>query len=148
MSTGGPSVLTDVIAAYAYDLEAGRSYAADSANARLSALKLRLAGAGRARATQDSIRAARQAHPLSHPLASFAGTYEAPGYGRVVFAERGGKLDYRWGALYGPVEVFDASKDQMRIEIVGSGNVVSFIFPQTGPASSLSLQGVTFTRVR
>jgi len=147
MSTGGPSVLTDVIAAYAYDLEAGRSYATDSANARLSALKHRLAGADRARATQDSIRAARQAHPLRHPLANFAGTYEAPGYGRIVFAERDGKLDYRWGALYGPVEVFDASKDQMRIEIVGSGNVVSFIFPQTGPASSLSLQGVTFTRV-
>jgi hypothetical protein len=50
--------------------------------------------------------------------------------------------------LYGPVEVFDASKDQMRLEIVGSGNVVSFIFPQTGPASSLSLQGVNFTRTR
>ena len=147
MSTGGPSVLTDVIAAYAYDLEAGRSYSTDSANARLSALKQRLAGAGRARATQDSIRAARQAHPLRHPLATFAGTYEAPGYGRIIFAERNGKLDYRWGALYGPVEVFDASKDQMRIEIVGSGNVVSFIFPQTGPASSLSLQGATFTRV-
>jgi hypothetical protein len=35
----------------------------------------------------------------------------------------------------------------MRIEIVGSGNVVSFTFPQTGPASSISLQGVTFARV-
>jgi len=148
MSTGGPSVLTDVIAAYAYDLEAGRNYAVDSANARLAALKQRLAGAGRARATQDSIRAARQVNPLSHPLASFAGTYEAPGYGRVVFTTRDGRLNYRWGALYGPVEVFDASKDQMRIEIVGSGNVVSFLFPRTGPASSLSLQGVKFTRVR
>jgi CubicO group peptidase (beta-lactamase class C family) len=147
MSTGGPSVLTDVIAAYAYDLEAGRAYATDSANARLSALKERLAGAGRARATQDSIRAARQAHPLQHPLASFAGVYEAAGYGRVVFTERDAKLEYRWGALYGPVEVFDASKDQMRIEIVGSGNVVSFMFPQTGPASSLTLQGLKFTRV-
>jgi CubicO group peptidase (beta-lactamase class C family) len=147
MSTGGPSVLTDVIAAYAYDLEAGRSYAMDSANARLSALKQRVSGAGRALATLDSILAARQSHPLRHPLATFAGTYEAPGYGRIVFGERDGKLDYRWGALYGAVEVFDATKDQMRIEIVGSGNVVSFFFPQTGSASSLSLQGVRFTRV-
>jgi CubicO group peptidase (beta-lactamase class C family) len=147
MSTGGPSILTDVVAAYAYDLEAGRSYATDSANARLSALKQRLAGAGAARARQDSIRAARQAHPLRHPLTSFAGTYEAAGYGRIVFAERDGKLGYRWGALFGPVEVFDASKDQLRIEIVGSGSVLSFVFPQTGPASSLSLEGVEFTRV-
>ena len=148
MSTGGPSVLTDVIAAYAYDLEAGRSYAKDSANARLAALKQRVDGAGRARATQDSIRAARQRQPLTHSLTSFAGTYEAPGYGRIVFAERTGKMDYRWGDLYGPVEVFDAAKDQLRLEIVGSGNVVSFSFPQSGPASSLELQGVKFTRVR
>jgi hypothetical protein len=147
MSTGGPSILTDVIAAYAYDLEAGRAYALDSANARLAELKKRVDGAGRARATQDSIRTARQSHPLNHPVASFAGTYEAPGYGRIVFAEHGGKLDYRWGALYGPVEIYDASKDQMRIEIVGSGNVVSFDFPGTGPARSLSLQGVKFNRV-
>ena len=147
MSTGGPSILTDVIAAYAYDLEAGRDYAADSADARLKVLRQQRAGAGPARARQDSIRAARQAQPLKHPVASFAGTYEASGYGRVVITERGGKLDYRWGALYGPVEIFDASKDQMRIEIVGSGNVVSFTFPPSGPASSISLQGVKFTRV-
>ena len=147
MSTGGPSVLTDVIAAYAYDLEAGRTYARDSAMARLSALKEWMAGAVRARAKQDSIRAARQLQPVKHPLTDFAGTYEAPGYGRVVFAERKGKLNYRWGALYGPVEIFDASKDQMRIELVGTGNVVSFFFPQTGQASSLELQGVKFTRV-
>jgi CubicO group peptidase (beta-lactamase class C family) len=147
MSTGGPSILTDVIAAYAYDVEAGRTYALDSANARLAELKKRVDGAGRARAAQDSIRAARQTHPLNHPIASFAGTYEAPGYGRIVFAEHGGKLEYRWGALYGPVESYDASKDQMRIEIVGSGSVVSFDFPETGPATSLSLQGVKFTRV-
>jgi CubicO group peptidase (beta-lactamase class C family) len=147
MSTGGPSILTDVIAAYAYDLEAGRAYAQDSANARLAALKKRVDGAGRARAAFDSVRAERQAHPLNHPIASFAGTYEAPGYGRIAFAEHGGKLDYRWGAVYGPVEIYDASKDQMRIEIVGSGSVVSFDFPQAGPATSLSLQGVKFNRV-
>jgi CubicO group peptidase (beta-lactamase class C family) len=147
MSTGGPSVLTDVIAAYAYDLEAGRSYATDSANARLAALKQFLSRVARARAIQDSVRAARQTQPLHHPLAGFAGVYEAPGYGRIAFTEHDGKLDYRWGALYGPVEVYDASKDQLRIEIVGSGNVVSFIFPENGPASSLSLQGVKFTRI-
>jgi CubicO group peptidase (beta-lactamase class C family) len=147
MSTGGPSILTDVIAAYAYDLEAGRDYAADSAEARLKVLRQQLGGAGPARARQDSIRAVRQAQPLQHPIASFAGTYEAAGYGRVLITERGGELEYRWGALYGPVEIFDASKDQMRIEIVGSGNVISFTFPQSGPASSISLQGLTFTRV-
>ena len=146
MSTGGPSILTDVIAAFAYDLEAGRASARDSAEARFSTLRRQVAGAPAGRARQDSVRAARQAQPLKHPIASFAGTYEAPGYGRIVFSEKAGKLDYRWGGLYGPVEIFDASKDQLRLEIVGSGNVVSFVFPDSGAASSFELQGMVFKR--
>ena len=146
MSTGGPSILTDIIAAFAYDLEAGRDYALDSADARLRSLRNALATAGPQRARQDSVRAARQAVPLRHPLSAFAGTYEAPGYGRFVIAERAGKLDYRWGAVDGPVEIFDATKDQMRIELVGSGTVVQFRFADTGPATSIEFQGLTFTR--
>lgn len=146
MSTGGPSVLTDVIAAYAYDLEAGRTYALDTAMARLSALKQRVAGAGRARATQDSIRAARQAQPLSHPLASFTGTYEAPGYG-ASFSPSG-----RASSTIDGEHCMDRSRSstQRKIKCVSrlSARATSFTFPQTGPASSLSLQGVKFTRVR
>jgi hypothetical protein len=59
-----------------------------------------------------------------------------------------GRLDYRWGALYGPVEIYDAAKSQLRIEIAGSGNVVSFSFGGPGPARSLELIGVTFTRIQ
>jgi hypothetical protein len=58
----------------------------------------------------------------------------------------GGKLQYRWGDLYGPVEIYDASKNQMRVIIAGSGNVATFSFPQTGAAQSVELQGVTFKR--
>ena len=148
MSTGGPSILTDVIAAFAYDLEAGRASARDSAEARLSMLRRQLAGAPAGLARQDSVRAARQAQPLKHPIAGFAGTYEAPGYGRIVITEKSGKLDYRWGALYGPIEIFDASKDQMRIEIVGSGSVIGFTFADGGPASSLEYQGIVFRRTQ
>jgi hypothetical protein len=55
-------------------------------------------------------------------------------------------MTYRWGALYGPVEVFDAAKNQMRVEVAGSGNVVTFTFPPTGPAQSIDLQGTAFRR--
>ena len=81
-------------------------------------------------------------------LSAFAGSYEAPGYGRFIIADRGGKLDYKLGAVYGPVEIYDATKDQMRIELVGSGTVLKFTFPDIGPATSIEFQNLTFNRVR
>jgi CubicO group peptidase (beta-lactamase class C family)/ketosteroid isomerase-like protein len=146
MSSGGLSALTDVIAAFVYDLEAGRSDARARLASRLDELRKRFAGAQKAIATQDSVRAARQRIPLAHPLTDFAGAYSEPSYGTVVFTVRNGHLEYRWGDMYGPVEIFDGSKSQMRIEIAGSGNVVTFEFPDSGPARSINLQGVTFRR--
>jgi CubicO group peptidase (beta-lactamase class C family) len=146
MSTGGPSVVTDVIAAYAYDLEAGRPDAAERAESRMNDLRKAVVGASLGIARQDSTRAARQTQPLQHPWEDFEGTYAEPAYGTVVFKMCGGKLQYRWGDLYGPVEIYDASKNQMRVIIAGSGNVATFSFPQTGAAQSVELQGVTFKR--
>jgi hypothetical protein len=98
--------------------------------------------------TQDSVRAARQRQPLGRQLTDFAGAYEEPSYGKVVFAVTDGRLGYRWGALYGPAEIYDAAKGQMRIETAGSGEIVAFTFAGGGPAQSLLLQGVRFTRVK
>jgi CubicO group peptidase (beta-lactamase class C family) len=148
LSTGGlGSSFVDVVAAFAYDLEAGRPNARERAEQRLTELRTRLAAARLGIATQDSVRASRQRHPLGRPLADFAGTYGEPAYGRVTFTVQGGRLHYRWGALYGPVEIYDAAKSQMRIEIAGGGNVVTFTFANDGAARSVSLQGMTFTRV-
>lgn len=146
MSSAGPSVVTDVIAAFVYDLEAGRPDARSKAEERLADLRKRMEDGKKALATQDSVRAARQRVPLSHPLSDFAGTYEEPSYGKVVFTLRDGQMAYRWGPLYGPAEVFDAAKNQMRLELAGSGNVVTFSFPGAGRAQSIDLQGVTFRR--
>jgi hypothetical protein len=147
MSSGGPSVLTDVVAAFAYDLEAGRADALERVAGRLDSLRRQLASSRGSILRSDSIRAARQLQKLTHPLEQFAGSYENPSFGRIVFTVQTGRLQYRWGDVYGPAEIYDASADQMRIEIVGSGNVVSFVFPTSGPASSVSLQGVQFNRV-
>jgi hypothetical protein len=65
----------------------------------------------------------------------------------VTFSLSNGALQYRWGALSGPAEIFDAARQQLRIEIAGGGTVVTFSFPDGGPASSISLQGVTFSRL-
>lgn len=146
MSSGGLSALTDIVAAFAYDLEAGRPDAYKRADERMTELRRRFSDSQKGVATQDSTRAARQRVPLSRPLADFAGTYAEPSYGKITFTIQDGRLAYRWGALYGPAEIYDATKGQLRIEIAGSGSVVTFSFAGAGPARSLELQGVTFAR--
>ena len=147
MSTGGVgSAATDVVGGLAYDLEAGRPDARQRAEQRLAELQSRFSGTKQRVAVEDSTRAQRQRQPLGRPLTDFAGTYSEPSYGDIVLSVRDGRLEYRWGALYGPVEIFDAAKHQMRVELAGSATVVTFAFPETGPARSLELQGVTFAR--
>jgi CubicO group peptidase (beta-lactamase class C family) len=146
MSSGGLSLLTDIIAAFAYDLEAGRSNARTLAGERMFELRKRFATSRQNIVTQDSIRAARQRQPLGLPLADFAGVYEEPSLGKITFTVENGGVRYRWGALYGPAEIYDAAKKQLRIELAGSGNVVTFAFEGKGPARSLELQGATFRR--
>lgn len=148
MSSGGLSALTDIVAAFVYDLEAGRSDARERAESRLTELRTRFAGSLRNIAAQDSTRAARQLQPLGRPLSDFTGSYAEPSFGTINVALKNGRLEYRWGALYGPAEIYDASKSQLRIETAGSGNVVTFAFEGPGPARSIELNGTKFIRTR
>ena len=148
MSTGGlGSSLTDVLAAFAYDLEAGRPDARTRAESRMTDLRQRLAALQQSAATSDSTRAARQRHALRRPLSDYTGRFSEPSYGEISLTLRDGTLHYAWGVLRGPAEIFDAAKDQMRVEIAGSGTPIGFGFRGRGPASSIQVQGVTFTRV-
>lgn len=141
----GAGGATDLIAALVYDLEAGRVNARTVATARLDSL-LALQPAARTRAAAgDSVRRARQ-RPLTRPLAGFAGSYEHQAFGTVTFTMQGEVLRYRWGVLEGPIDVFDAARDQMRIEIAGTGYTVGFRFDGPGEARSLELLGETFVR--
>jgi CubicO group peptidase (beta-lactamase class C family) len=136
---------TDIIATLAYDLEAGRPNASAAAHARLDSLIASLPATRAEQAVADSVRRARQ-RPLRRPRGDFAGSYHHPAFGTLAFALSEGALHYRWGALDGPAEVFDADKDQLRIEFAGSGNVVSFRFDGPGAATSIELAGITFAR--
>lgn len=150
MSSGGISALTDVLAALVYDLEAGRPDAMARASQRMQEIRDRQAASVRNVIAMDSVRAVRQTQPVGRPLTDFAGRYTDPSYGTIEFAvDAAGpapQLRYRWDALYGPVEIFDAARQQMRLEIAGSGAVVTFVFDGTGPATAVSLQGATLRR--
>src|SRR5688572_6578176 len=138
---------TDVIAAFAYDLEAGRPNARAVAEERLTAQVPRLEGERRQAVTQDSVRRATHAHVAAIDHTKQVGRYAHPGYGTIAFSSKNGGLHYEWGALFGGVDPVDASRGQWRLEIAGSGTPVQFADASGSPASVL-LQGITFTRVQ
>jgi CubicO group peptidase (beta-lactamase class C family) len=136
---------TDLLAAYAYDLEAGKPNAREKMEQRLQQLIAPIAPGLRQIAASDSTRAARQV-PLPRPLSDYAGSYVHENFGTVTFAQQDNGLRFRWGALHSPVEVFDAANNTLRVELVGSGSTVVFRFDAAGPARAIELQGLTFTR--
>ena len=92
-------------------------------------------------------RAARQ-EPLPHPLEKYAGTYEHPALGRMVWRVTGDHLQVSMGVAESHAEVYAAAEDELRVELTGGGEVIDFTFPQGGgPAESLEYDGFTLERV-
>lgn len=140
---GGPaSAASDLVATYIYDRLLGKADLETRYAARLDSLAER--GAERRAGLADHLRerAARMA-PLSHPLEDYAGTYENPLLGRMVWRVVAGGLEMRQGVVESRAEVYDAASDQLRVEVAGSGTVAEFAFPEDGgPARSLTLLGI------
>lgn len=141
----GASAVTDLIAAFAYDLEAGRPDARATAAARLDTLVARLPRLREQSAQSDARRAARQ-KPLRRPLTDFAGSYVNESFGTLEIIVTGDALRYRWGVLEKPAEVLDADRDQLRLEVIDGGQQASFHFDGRGPAQSVDLGNIRFVR--
>ncbi len=141
----GASGATDVVAALAYDLEAGRPNARESANQRIDAMANAMPAGRHRAAASDSTRRARQ-RPMRHALADYAGTYDNPALGAITISVSGNTLHYRWGVLDGVAEVFDADRDQVRVEIANIGNVLAFQFTEGGKAAAITWNGERFVR--
>jgi hypothetical protein len=94
-------------------------------------------------------REARAARPqtLLLPVEAYAGRYENPLYGTLVLGVDGGRLQAAMGAATCPVEVFDAAKHQLRVELFGSGEVVSAIVAEDGRSvPALQFRNLRFDR--
>jgi CubicO group peptidase (beta-lactamase class C family) len=144
---GVASPATDLLATYIYDRLAGREDLEAVYAQRLSELAAQRDAALQAMAAERVTRADRL-RPLSRAFEDFAGVYENEALGRIVFRPLAQGLEFRFGVARGRVEVFDAERNALRIEIGGSGMVVEFRFgPASLPARSLMLQGAEFARV-
>ena len=137
---GGAAPAADLIAGFAYDLEAGKPNARAVAEQRFQELVNRVGAMRQQIAATDSQRLARQ-RPMDRPLADFVGTYRSDPLGTIRFELKGNRLEYRWGVVYGPAEIFDAAKHILRIEVAGAGQTVEFRFNGPGPAVAIETGG-------
>jgi CubicO group peptidase (beta-lactamase class C family) len=141
----GASAATDIIAALAYDLEAGRPTAQAMAKERLDALITRVTEARR-RAAADEAERRSKPQRVRRPLTDYVGVYGDPGYGEIRFAAKGDELFFNWGVLSGPVRVLNADRDEFQIEIAASPSTVTFNFDETRRAQSVSVDNMRFRR--
>jgi CubicO group peptidase (beta-lactamase class C family) len=147
MTTGGlGSSLTDILAALAYDLEAGRPEARVRADERLATLTEKLIAARREATVDDSTRDARARLVPERPVAELVGRYVANGYGAIVLELRGGDLYYQWGAMHGVALPMDSTGQRIRIAVAGNGMVLNFASRAGAKAPMLILNGTEFTR--
>ena len=148
LTNGGgiASPAADLVASYIYDRLTGREGLETLYERELTALEEERDSWQKETAAHLAERAARLA-PLRHPLEHFAGTYENPRLGRMSWQVVAGGLEARMGVAGSRAEMYDAAKDQLRIDI-GGGIVVSFEFPEGGgAATALVMRGERFERV-
>jgi len=153
MSTGDPgAALTDVLAAYAYDLEAGRANAEQRALARLDTVMARRTQALQAAQTRDSTQRARLTLQLPLPLSSYVGRYTSATLGDFDITRdstvntRESALRYRWGAVYGTLLPQDTSGLAFRMDFVGDEMGLTFERSAEGIVTALRLNGQRFVR--
>ena len=100
---------------------------------------------GRLKADRD--RRAKRDQKLPRPLSAYTGSFENPLYGRITLELAQGKLVARMGRLRSAVEVYDAKREALRVELTGGGTVVATKFVEGQPkAVALRALGLVFRR--
>ncbi len=139
-------LFADIVANAVYDQLSGRVDAGARMDAALDSLRARTTKLHAALSTDRTRRAARP-QQLSHPLEGYAGEFVNSDWGVLRLSVREGHLFARMGVAESKVEVYDATKDKLRVELFGGGGVVEAVFPEgAAQASELKLEGASFRR--
>jgi CubicO group peptidase (beta-lactamase class C family) len=94
----------------------------------------------------DFARRAARPQDLPFPLEAYAGNYDNELYGRLQINVVNGKLEARMGSAWSAIEVFDNTKNRLRIELFGNGQVMD-VEMQDGRAVAMNLGGTVYRRV-
>lgn len=144
---GPASPAADLMATYTYDRLRGKPNLEATYASRFAELSAGAAESRRQLAAQLAKRRTRQ-QPLPHRLRDYEGSYENRRFGRMVWRVVGEGLEVRMGVARSRAEVYDATTNQLRVELAGSGVVVHFLFPKGGgPAEAVRYNGEVFGRL-
>ena len=94
----------------------------------------------------DMKRRAERPQNLPFPLDAYTGTYENPAMGKLRLTAVNGKLEANLGAAWSAIEVYDNTRNLLRIALFGGGQVVN-VEMKDGKAAALSFSGAEFRRV-
>lgn len=142
VNAGPGSRLTDIIAAYVYDLFLGRADAESRGQPRLDSLAAQLA-TRRARLAN----ATPPVRTPPRPIASYVGQFEDGALGRIEIVPDGSGLRLRWGVLDIPLEVQDSAKNVFVATDFGGLSEIRFIFGDDGRAVALETEGGRLARL-
>ena len=93
----------------------------------------------------DLARRAARPQTLPFPLEAYAGDYDNDLYGRLQIRLVNGKLEARLGNAWSVVEVFDNTKNRLRVELFGGGQVMD-VEMKDDRAVAMNLAGTVFRR--
>jgi CubicO group peptidase (beta-lactamase class C family) len=134
--------IVDLLASAIYDVLQGRPPVTRDSMAVLATFIQK----GREGMAVELARRAARPQTLPYPLSSYVGTYRNATLGTVQILETSGRLEARFGAAWSGVETYDATKNQLRVEPFGSGEVVT-VTMAGGRAATLRMGPLLFTRV-
>ncbi len=139
--------IQDPVMGYTYALLAGKDSALGRYRRMLAGIPTRAEQERQAIAADRARRAARP-QTTALPFEAFVGRYEHDTFGSLEVTLRDGRLHVRNGVLEGVAEVFDGTKNQLRVELTpGSGSVVEFVSAD-GRITAAILSGTRLERVR
>ena len=147
VNTSAGAEFADVVARFAYDVLRGKEEVAERfSDAELAKINNRLQQI-RKRIKADRDRRASRSQELARGRDAYCGTYENEQLGRVNFFVKDDQFQSTMGPLWSQVEVYNGAKDQLRVELTGSGQVASFKFGDAAKAESINVGGLIFQRV-
>jgi CubicO group peptidase (beta-lactamase class C family) len=135
------SFLADAIANSIYDLLLGKGDDAHAAVARAQAM----AAGGRQQLAAELEKRAQRPQILPLPFEAYAGTYTNDAWGAMIWSLAEGRLCVAIGVARSCAEVYDGSRHQLRVELTGSGEVVTFAV-EGESVTAAGYRGVDFVR--
>jgi len=133
--------LVEILGTVLHDVVRGRPLITTDSLASIR----RLFDGRRAQIAADLERRAARSQILPLPRPAYTGSFTHPDWGTIRVDLRGDTLEFRMGVARADAEVFDAGRNQLRVELLGSPDVMTAVV-ENGRIVALELSGVRFSR--